>query len=385
MGVGVSVRLLIIAPESYPVPSAQGTSVETCIYNLAANLAKHHLVTVVSRSVQYLSHVTTCGNLRILRVVGGTKTKYITRVLEAVAGQSFDQIQVDNRPSFLATVRKQFPKTPLSIFLHSLTFVTPPKTSIGRACSQLAVADLVVVNSESLKSRVSALCPSQGLNIKVVHLGVTVSKFRPPTNLERTLARAKYRLEGSFAIVYAGRIIPLKGVPLLIKAADLAHQEIPSAKLLLAGSGKKTYVSYVKALANRANVPVKFTGNVPWQKMQQVYWTADCFVCPTQGHEAFGLVVAEALATGVPTVASHNGGIQEIITHGVNGLLVIDFDSPNEFAKAVVAIAKNSALSKRLGEQGRITCVSRFTWQNASETLQRLYFGGESTWKKRRS
>ena len=374
--VGAPVRLLIIAPESYPIPSAKGTSVETCIYNIASALATYHSVTVVSRSASYLPRATTRGSFRIIRVLGGTGAKYITQALLAVTGQRFDHIQVDNRPVFLRAVRKHFPKTPLSLFLHSLTFVTPPKTSISKARSQLAIADLIVANSHSLKSCLSQLYPSQRHKIEVAHLGVDSSRFRPPTITERARSRAAYGVRDKYAIVYAGRLNPKKGLPVLIRAADLVHQEIPSAKLLIAGSGKKDDVLYTQALARGASVPVTYLGPVLQRQMPQVYWAADCFVCPTQSHEAFGLVVVEALASGVPTVASHNGGIKEIITHNVNGLLVENYYDPQSFAEAITNIAQHNVLAKRLGEEGRKTCLGRFSWQRTGETLHRLYFGG---------
>src|SRR5699024_680281 len=155
--------------------------------------------------------------------------------------------------------------------------------------------------------------PKQAYKIKVVRLGVDPTIFRPPSPVERRRIRAKYKAQGSFALVYAGRFIPLKGIPTLIRAAELVHKRIPQTKLYLIGSGRKKYVARMKQLARRVNVPVHFVGAVRRKAMPSMYWMADCFVCPTQGHESFGLVIVEALATGVPTVASKSGGIQEII------------------------------------------------------------------------
>ncbi|MDP3488464.1 MAG: glycosyltransferase family 1 protein, partial [Bacillota bacterium] len=88
-------RLLIIAPESYPVPSAKGTSVETCIYNIAHNMAMRHRVTVVSRMAKHLPRSSIRGGVQIIHVKGSTRRVYLTRVLQAIRGQSFDHIQVD--------------------------------------------------------------------------------------------------------------------------------------------------------------------------------------------------------------------------------------------------------------------------------------------------
>ncbi len=370
-------RLLIIAPEAYPVPNTRGSSVETCIYNLATNLSRRHEVTVVSRSTPGLPRVTIQGRLRIIRVPGGTKVAYIGHVLRAIGGHSYDHIQVDNRPGFLAAVRRRFPATPVSIFLHSLTYVTPPMTAARQAQSQLEDADLIVANSASLAARVKELYPAHGHKVHVVHLGVDTSEFHPPTPNQRLLARRMLGVDGSFVIGFVGRFVPIKGIPTLLKAAELVADEFPHTTLLLAGSGGRGYVSQIRAVARRTKLPVRFLGRVPRAKIPRVYWAFDCFVCPTQGHEAFGLVVVEALASGIPTVASANGGIQEIITHGIDGLLVQRFTDPHRIADAILAIARSPVGAQHLGMQGRRTCLTRFSWSSSSEALHRLYFGGE--------
>lgn len=369
-------RLLIIAPEAYPVPSARGSSVETCIYNLATHLSRYHEVTVVSRSMPNLPPVSVQDGLRIIRVPSGSRGAYINRVLRAIEGRSYDHIQVDNRPGFLAAVRQRFPGTPLSIFLHSLSYITPPISSTRQAQSQLAHANMVVVNSASLASRVKELHPAHAHRVHVVHLGVDTSKFRAPTPSQRLLARRIMGLDHAFVIGFVGRFVPIKGIPILLKAAELVADKIPHTTLLLAGSGTRRYVAQIKALARESRVPVRFLGRVPRAKIPRVYWAFDCFVCPTQGHEAFGLVVVEALATGIPTVASANGGIREIITHGADGLLVQQFTNPRCFAEAILAMARDPGGAQLLGMRGRKTCIDRFSWSGSSEALHRLYFGG---------
>src|SRR5690606_23910693 len=116
------------------------------------------------------------------------------------------------------------------------------------------------------------------------------------------------------------------------------------------GSGKRRYVAYLKSLGRRSKVPVRFVGAVPRRSMHKMYWMADCVACPTQGHEAFGLVIAEALASGAPTVASRNGGMKEIIKHGYNGMLVRHYRSPHAFAREMIKLAKHRKLSMRISK-----------------------------------
>lgn len=366
-------KLLMIAPELYSVPSPQGTSVETCMYHIAKRLAERHQVTVICRRNQGLPRISVDGKLRIVRVRAENRGMYISSVIRWARGRSFDYIQIDNRPRFVSKIKKNFPKTPISVFLHSLTYVRSPKTSNQIVRRQLAQATVIIANSRSLKQQLVSRFPKLSKKIKVVHLGVDLLQFRPPSKSERRNIRRKYNAVHSFTIVYAGRFIPLKGIPVLIKAAEMVRRRIPNAKLYLAGSGKKSYKAYIKKIAKRAKIPIYLMGTVPRRLMHKVYWMADCFVCPTQGHESFGLVVAESLATGTPTVASRNGGIQEIIRHQHNGLLVNQYRNPSAFAKGIFRLGKDRKFARRCGRNGRETCVSRFHWKLTVKRLERLY------------
>jgi spore coat protein SA len=366
-------RLLIIAPGQYPVPNVKGTSVENCIINIAGRLARRHHVTIVSRKTPQLPPRSRHGNLTIIRVPGGSRAAYLAGVSKAIRGKTFDVIQIDNRPSYLAAVRQIFPHTPISLFLHSLTFVTPPMASVRTVRSQLSAADLIVANSHSLKKQLTMRFPAQAKKIRVVHLGVNLAQFRPPTAAERRKVRKQYRALGKFCIVYAGRFIPIKGIPQLIRAAEMVHRRVPSARLFLAGGGTSPYAARIRRMARRAKLPVHLMGYLPRKSVHRAYWLADCLVCPTQGHESFGLVVAEAMACGVPVVASRTGGIPEIIRHNRTGLLVASYRRPSAFANAILRIARSKKLARRLGTAARAACARRFSWQMTSARLERLY------------
>lgn len=147
----------------------------------------------------------------------------------------------------------------------------------------------------------------------------------------------------------------------------------PHAELYLAGGGKNSYISYLKSLVKKKSIPIHFIGYIPRKAMHRVYWLADCFVCPTQGHESFGLVVAEALASGVPTIASRNGGIREIICPPQNGILISNYRSSFHFAKEIVNVARNRKLAQKLKSNGRASAIRKFGWGNTSAKLEKLY------------
>ncbi|MBD0383560.1 glycosyltransferase family 4 protein [Paenibacillus sedimenti] len=367
-------HILIVAPEQIPVPPVLGGSVEICIYSIARKLAKHHQVTVISRRHPAYSHATRRGSLTIMRVPAGSKSTYLKAVLSVINGKSFDWIQVDNRPQYASGIKKHFPNTPVSLFLHSLTFVKPPYASRATTSRHLLNVDWVIANSSSLTRELSALFPKQRHKIHTIHLGTDVSRFRPVSAKTKERLRKQYRLSKGFHVLYAGRLIKRKGIPLLIKAVHLARKEVPEVKLLIAGGEQhKGFTSNLRKYAARLGVPARFLGNIPHRSIHKVYGLADCFVCPSQGHEAFGLVNVEAMASGLPVIASANGGINEVIRDGRNGVLIQAYRSPRPFAESIVAVARRKDWASSLAKQARIDAENQFSWQATARSLADFY------------
>jgi spore coat protein SA len=367
-------RLLIIAPEQIPVPPPVGGSVEHSVYSIAKQISSKHKVTIVSKWRSSYPKRSVIGNVTILRVPGGSRDSYLRNVLNAVKGSRYDMIQIDNRPRFVKRVKNTFPATPVSVFLHSTTFISPPMTSTKQAAADLHYADLIVGNSSSLRSLLKKRFPKERHKVRFVHLGVDLQQYRPPSQEQRDAARGKNNVSGKFVLLFAGRLIPRKGIPVLMKAVRIAKKSIPSVKLLIAGgTGKPAYKAYLKRMAGSLNIPVTFKGYVQRSGMPRFYWTGDIFICPSQGHEAFGLVNVEAMASGVPCIASKNGGIPEIVRHNRNGLLVANYRSPEAFAKAIVRAAKSPSLLKRLAQNARKDAVSMFSWRTTARKLESIY------------
>jgi spore coat protein SA len=360
-------RILMVAPEQIPVPG--GGSVEICMLAIAKQLAKHHQVTIVSRQSSHRKSTSRMGNLMIVRVASGSSKRYIASVLQYMKGKSYDLIQVDNRPHYMAKIKSAYPRTPISLFLHSLTFV--PRTKAVAA--SLQKANMIIANSSSLKKNLSRMFPKVKHKIRMVHLGVDVSRFNSPSKAQKMKSKRRYDLGRSFTILFVGRIIPRKGVPVLIKAAQKISKKIPRTKLIIVGKGKKGYVQRLKSQAKRMHVATKFMGKIGHGKIHHVYRMADCFVCPSQKHEAFGLVNVEAMASGVPVVASNIGGIKEIVKHNKNGFLIKRYHSSDAFAEYIKKIAADRSLGRRLGKQGRATVLRKFSWANTAAKLNRIY------------
>jgi spore coat protein SA len=257
------------------------------------------------------------------------------------------------------------------LFLHSLTFVSPPMISTDVYLSKV---DVIITNSQSLKNEISRLYPKQSHKIKTVMLGVDLSRFRSPNAEEATSIKSKYKLSDSFNVLFVGRLIPRKGIPVLIKAMSKVRRSLPNSRLLIVGGEqRKGYTALLKQKAKRAGVPTTFLGPIPHHELHRIYWLGDCFVCPSQKHEAFGLVNVEAMASGVPVVASSIGGIKEVITNGYNGLLVQQIDHPEQFAEVIMKVAQDSVMAESLIQQARKDVLKKYNWGEAAHGLLDIY------------
>ncbi|MBC8079882.1 MAG: glycosyltransferase family 4 protein [Gorillibacterium sp.] len=363
-------RILMVAPGPIQVPPLRGGSVEICMTAIARYLALGHDVVLVSRLFTGQEPVVTEGRLTMLRIAIQKGQTYIRAVMENIRTEHFDRIQIDNRPGYIPIVKRWFPHTPISIFLHSLTYTAAGK----RTANRLARADLIIANSASLQNHLGNRFPKLRNHIHMVHLGVDFERFRQPLDEERAYLRQQAGLVGTYSVLFAGRVVPRKGLKVLVHAVEKLRRQVPSAVLVVAGSsGTRGYANHIRLLAKNRKVPMKFLGNLSHQSMHNAYWLADCFVCPSQKHEAFGLVNVEAMASGLPCVASANGGIPEIIQHERNGYLVVGYKRALPFARAICRLALNPEGAVVMGETARNDMRSSFGWHRTAETLSQLY------------
>ncbi|XID93568.1 glycosyltransferase family 4 protein [Paenibacillaceae bacterium WGS1546] len=359
-------HVLIVAPEQIPVPPPLGGSVEISILAIARELARSHRVTIVSRAHPRYPHYSAIDGIRVYRVPTGKPSTYLSHVLGFIRGKKFDIVQVDNRPHFVRPLKNALRGTPVSLFLHSLTFVGPPHASKASAGKGVSAADLVIANSSSLKRQLSARFPSAAGKIRKVWLGVDTERFTPAKS------PGKRR---SFSVLFAGRVIPRKGVPVLLKAVKIAQARSPRPirAIIAGGSTRSGYLGRLRALARRLGVDARFLGTIPHRRIHRIYRQADVFVCPSQKHEAFGLVNVEAMSSGLPVIASASGGIKEIVRDGSNGILVRDYQRPRAFADAIVRLVRRPAARRRMALQARRDSLSRFGWSASARQLSRVY------------
>jgi glycosyltransferase involved in cell wall biosynthesis len=172
-------------------------------------------------------------------------------------------------------------------------------------------------------------------------------------------------------ILSVGRLVWRKGYKYLIDAMRQVLLEYPDAKLFIVGYGEQgiSLQRHVKKLG--ISNSVHFLGKVSREKLYSLYQAAEVYVQPSL-YEPFGITILEAMSMRKPVIATHVGGIQEIIKNGIEGLLVEPRNSL-QLANAIMRVFSDSALRRRLGSDARKRVERDFTWEAIAKKTLELY------------
>src|SRR5487761_347573 len=171
--------------------------------------------------------------------------------------------------------------------------------------------------------------------------------------------------DGSFRILFVGRLVERKGVTHLIDAVGRISTDV-RARLTVIGEGPERAALEAQAAAAGLDGGVDFRGRVDDQDLQDAYAAAAVLVLPSivdarSDTEGLGVVLLEAMSCGVPVVGSRAGGITDIIEDEESGLLVPPAD-PALLASALERLARDPALAARLGAAGERRVRAAFGW-----------------------
>ncbi|MBC7249093.1 MAG: glycosyltransferase family 4 protein [Anaerolineae bacterium] len=199
---------------------------------------------------------------------------------------------------------------------------------------------------------------------QIVHIpnGVDAVRISPIT---------QYRIEGPIRVLYIGRLHPTKGVQTLIAAIALCRQfsSLSQWRLTLVGDGPQRPILVQQARSLSLTDHVEFVGQV--NDVVDYLHQAHIFVLPSNS-EGISNALLEAMAAGLPCVATDNAGNMQVLTHGEDGLMVPVGDEM-ALAKALVELGADEALRARLGRQARRTVERRFHIKRVAEQYLDLY------------
>lgn len=288
----------------------------------------------------------------------GATRPYVTRYFRPATASLLDRppgIVLAHNATVVPWLLRESPHVPV-LYAHNDLLRTYSHRESARV---LGAAGLIVSVSESLAGELKEhLPPSLHDRVRVVGNGVDTTAFTP----------AAERAEGPLRVMFFGRAIPEKGADILLSAAaDVGRSDI---EYVIVGShgfdGKAAlspFESRLRELADRVPGTVRFEAFVERPALPGLLRSADLLVLPSRWPDPCPLTVGEALASGVPVVASRRGGIPEIL--GDAGIL-FDPDEPQQLTAAIAALAADAPRRAALGVAGRARAQEHdwaWTWR----------------------
>jgi glycosyltransferase involved in cell wall biosynthesis len=187
----------------------------------------------------------------------------------------------------------------------------------------------------------------------------------------RSEARARLGLDpDAFVVLGLGRLVLIKGFDLLVRSLPSLIAQIPSTRVLLVGDGVER--ASLEAIATSLGVTERLCMIHGASDVTSYMAAADVVAAPSR-NEGMGRVIVEAMALGLPVVATAVGGIPAVITDGECGRLV-EPEDPDVLAAALIELGRDAAMRRKLGEAA-VTRAEAFSTAVAREKLLAVYAG----------
>ena len=218
--------------------------------------------------------------------------------------------------------------------------------------------------SQNSKKDITAQMGVDPETLHIVPVGVDQQQFRPLPHIARVPGRL---------MTTASADVPLKGLTYLIEALAKVRTERPDAHLVVIG--RPRHKSAVPAQLERLGLEgaVEFVSGVSDERIVELYAEAELAVVPSL-YEGFSLPAVEAMACGVPLVATTGGALPEVVGTDGESALTVPPQDPSALAVAIVRALDDPALRDRLGEGGRRRVLDRFTWRRTAQGTAEHYY-----------
>ncbi len=311
---------------------------------------------------------------------------YTRAVARDIAGRTYDVVHVQHSTQFIRPLKAHAPHRAVVLQLHAELY---PQNNLRAIERRLAAADLIVSVSDYITDKTREQLPRLADRCHTLWNGIDPNEF--------TVAKDHRNRMGPLTIMYAGSVSPHKGLHLLIDAYAQVAASYPDTKLEIVGPlhtvpPSETFPmddpalvreisslyagDYVERL--RASIPgalkdrIAITGGVPREELLARYAAADVFVFPSIWDEGYGLPPVEAMAAGVPVVASRSGAVAQTVVDGETGFLVDKNDSAG-LAAAITRLLGDLELRATMGERGRRRALDLYTWGRSADSARALY------------
>lgn len=195
--------------------------------------------------------------------------------------------------------------------------------------------------------------------IPCIYVGIDIQRFAPPHDRPR---------ESCFRFVAVGRLAGQKNYPLLLAAFSALHQSHPNSKLVIVGDGELRADLENMTFELGLSDSVEFTGNVP--DVEARLWEAGAYVMSSD-YEGLPQTVLEAMAAGLPIIATKAGGVVDVVKDGENGILV-ECGSESELTAAMEKVVQSPQLCKMFSSKN-IELSKQFSIKQCADSYEFLY------------
>lgn len=292
---------------------------------------------------------------------------YLRQVMRIMKDLSPDWVFINARPQYIRYLRRRIPKGYLFFLMRG---------PLGESRRFLSMLDGIIVNSRGMSEYVHRF-------IEPDHPPVWQMPNSLGNEFDAVLPVPDRFTCSEPAILFAGRLIPEKGILELLEAFRLVLEQIPQARLVICGAsdnykmaGSKT--EYEQEIQRRAagfpEGTVVIKGYVPNRELAQEYVSTCLAVFPSRIDiyvESFGMVALEAMRCRTPVVASRQPGFEELVLPGETGFLVNDPRDSRGLADAMLRILQNPEMAQRMGEAGYRRSLE-YTPDKALQTLEAI-------------
>ena len=357
---GSRLDIHIVSPcEAGQVPALQ-------IFPVQAQDRYHHIVFPPSQLTLYRKFLRYFLPLRLLvrhfaKLPDLISWWYLREALPFLTKLQPDCVIINDRPQYIRFLRSTVTKEKLFLMLRH---------PIGESARYLSQLDGIIVNSFGMRTYVRQYIQSGKPRIWQIPNSIGDDFFVPVFDKENSSYLGK-------TIVFAGRLIPEKGVRELLLAFKKVNELYPASRLIICGTitPGSPYINDLQKLAEQLPLnAVEFVGYIPHQQMPEYYRQGDVAVFPSLPGiyiESFGMVALEAMCCGLPVVASRQPGFEDLIVHGQTGLLVEDPRDSNSLVQAIIQILSEPGLAQKMGRGGYERSMG-YTPDNALVSLEKI-------------
>ncbi len=361
-------RVALVSPYDF----AQSGGVTEHVRQLAAQFERRQLDTTIiaptSDEATAPANLVSLGSITPIRINGSVARTtlsplVIERVGQLLAREQFDVIHIHEPLA---------PLLPMSVLNASSsanigTFHASGERSLGYASTRPLAQWLAqrlqvrIAVSSAAAAFVERYVPGE---YTIIPNGVDTTTFRPD------VAPWPEWRDGRLNVLFVGRYDePRKGLQVLLDAWQHVEVARPDARLLVIGRGDAGQLA--DWIAARQLQSVAVIGPVPAADLPRWYRTADVFCAPSTGQESFGIILAEAMSSGVPVIASDIEGYRSVVQHRWEGLLVPPLQPP-ALASSLLQLLADPAARAAFAAAGHAT-AQRYAWADVSEQVLTTY------------